>query len=1210
MASRRRQRSRFGRDKASTLCRLNVRKILPVGLLLILPLLLLQIVGYAAPAASKLQYMQGFLVTGDYVVGGVDLTETANPIVDGFSTGTILMGNAVPANADILAAHLFWETITLTSDRSQAAGVKFRGMDIDIDSLTVHEAPPTSLTGTYAPCWASGTPLTMHHFEADVLRFLPVQADQNDQPTGKRIVNDADLQANGLQPHTVTLPVRAENQIPESAGASLVVVYREDPEPGAVPTEPLRKIVIYNGMHIQGSIDESTTLNIQGFYKRSSSISSAKVTHIVGSGQPNSRDRILFNGLVKATDPFKIGSASQRGWDNPTYDVSAQMNGATNSTQYGETVTTTIDHQPTTGGYDCVTSGAVVFSTAVEDIDEDGLPDGLEDASGLLKDPDGTELPKLHAMGAGSDQKDIFLEVNAMSASAGTPYGSATAPYSPTITTKTDSFGHHHMPTPEDLQRIGYAYERKGIRAHFDVGNVTSYHGLGVVNHTDWVDDYGSTVADQYLVGNGVLSNIASLARGGEIITETACDPSEPWCQFPDFPGTVGWKFGFQLHRDRLVGDAGEEISLDPAHPDYFDWNAGTHRRRFDPGRRGVFHYLLYAHARGTPRSLPCLVHDFPSPYDSNNGTACNTPNPDFNPDFYHVPTTAGGIADLPGGNLLVTVGLWDDFVGRPFSRASTTFHELGHNFELWHGGRSPTWGNKALGTFTSIEPQCKPFHLSSMSYMFQVHGLFDDNDEIHLDYSGTQYSGAPETGTLSDDPLSPTPPYQPAWFAPALSLLAGQLGVSPSTKFCNGRNAGGAAGSMARVHAASSSAFIDWNGDTLENSSLQQDVNFDGTLTQLNGFDDWNSIRLNQVGAIATGLLPGSGENLVAELGDVAAELAELGAELSALGGEAAALGGEVSALAGEVAALGGEASALGGEAAALGGEAAALGGEAAALGGEAAALGGEVSALGGEASALGGEASALGGEASALGGEASSRDELTFTLANELGKSRPHQLTVCVIGRDPGCSNAPEFDPNYHRVEGHFNAPPFGEYSGYEVQRKRADASDTTFVTVGTTSTNSFIDPTELANGVAYVYRVRGLAVDGNNSEWSQISAPVTASNDAPQAVGNGTFTVDNKSTLPLVIQTQLLFDDRDVDSPTAFVGRRLVVTVQPAHGTLTLNGSGTTLTYKPTKNYVGPDNFKYKTDDGLSSSSDAPPVALSGLSNEVTVTINVIK
>jgi hypothetical protein len=590
---------------------------------------------------------------------------------------------------------------------------------------------------------------------------------------------------------------------------------------------------------------------------------------------------------------------------------------------------------------------------------------------------------------------------------------------------------------------------------------------------------------------------------------------------------------------------------------------------------------------------------------------------------FFHVPTTASGIADLPGFNLLVTVGLWDEHVGRPFSRAGTAFHELGHNLELWHGGISPIWGNKGLNTATYIEPQCKPFHLSSMSYLFQVHGLFDDSDAINLDFSGTEHAGAVETGTLSDAALYPAASYLPAWFAPAGSTLAGQLGVSPSTRFCPGKNAGGAAGSMARVYADSSSAFIDWNGDTVNNASLfQQDVNFDGTLTGaprlLNGFNDWNNIRLDQVGAVATGLIPGSGEDLSKQLGDLAAELAELAAELAGNPDPAVqALAGQLFGLTQNLGGLGqsqgGVGQGLGGIGQALGGIGQALGGIGQALGGVGQGLGGVGQALGGVGQGLGGVGQALGGVAQNQGGVAQNQggqDELSYTHANELGKSKPYGLTVCVIGRDAGCSTAATFTPNYHRIEGHFNAPPFGDFTSFEVQRRRAAGGP--FVTVGTTSTTSFIDLTELADSVFqtpdlfYVYRVRGLAADGN-SPWSRLSAPIDPVNNPPVASGDGPFTVDNRGTLTM----DVLANDTDDDSPPAFLGRRPLITQQPTSGNLTPNVNGT-LTYVPPRNFSGQTltvTFKYKADDGLS--SDTPQVPLSAPSNEeITVTITVFK
>src|SRR5207344_1634563 len=72
-------------------------------------------------ATDALPYAKGFLITGDYAVGSVDLAPASGG--GGFLTGTIPM-SGVPANADILAAYLYWETISTSP--AQLAGAKFR----------------------------------------------------------------------------------------------------------------------------------------------------------------------------------------------------------------------------------------------------------------------------------------------------------------------------------------------------------------------------------------------------------------------------------------------------------------------------------------------------------------------------------------------------------------------------------------------------------------------------------------------------------------------------------------------------------------------------------------------------------------------------------------------------------------------------------------------------------------------------------------------------------------------------------------------------------------------------------------------------------------------------------------------------------------------------------------------------------------------------
>lgn len=1178
-------------------------------------------------AVATLPYSRSFLVTGDYAVGGVDLREAAHPIVNGFSTAPIPMAG-VPANADIIAAYLFWETVTTGGDAwlTEATGVRFRGFPLDV-------ANPLSVVRTEQPsagarCFGSGS-LSMHMFMADVLRFLPVKVDSAGKPTGKRLVNDADLQAQQLDRHEVTLPVRDGNAVPESAGASLVVVYRN---PAHDPVaNPLKKILIYSGNVIKPDVATSVDLTIAGIY-RSSVQRSARITHILSSGQPNSNLKVTFKGAgntvmsVAGSNPFTAGPASQRWWANPTQNVTLAMTPGGNTGAYGETVSTSIFHSPSNGSYDCVASGAVVFSTAVADVDEDGLPDALEDAPAPLLDANGAQLPDLHAMGAGDhgsgNKPDIFIEVNAMKASPGTSYGSATAPYSDTLTTKVDAVGHHHMPTPYMLRMVGDAYAAHDIRVHFDVGSLDAYRTTasrclpaagettctptpGIVQYPDFVDDYTSHEADAYLIATGV--------RGGEVITETACDPARPGCHFPAFPGAVPWKLGLQAHRDSPVDAAtGGELQ------DFTAWDGV--RRRFDPERRGLFKYLLYAHSRGNPKSLPCLIDGVPMPYldqgidTDGSGPDTDTPNcagmdnPDFDANGYHVPTSASGVADLPGANLMVTLGFWDEYVGRPFVRASTTFHELGHTVGLLHGGPETeltaggswqpgavVWGTPTTPTFA--EPNCKPNYLSSMSYLFQAHGLFDDSDRIHLDYSWAARNTLNES-SLVDDPMLPLPPasiprYQAAWFAPAESALALRLGAVEAKRYCSGEKFA-VSPHIARVHAETANEAVDWNGNELiDLAPYAQDVNFDNdgsTRNELGGFSDWDNIRLNQNGASVSGTLSGSAEGSVWFDNSGSVWFDNSGSVwFDNAGGVFFDNSGSVWF-----------------------------------------DNSGSVwfdNAGGVWFDTAGGVFFDNSGSVwfDNAGGVFfdNSGQEITYEDAKSFGRGRPHRTGTCVIGDDAivsqdatlpvaeqrFCSAAQPNTFGYHRIEVIFEQLQVGGIEDYLIERRSQDAlggtPDQEFATAGTVAAHlvRFTDPAELANGIDYIYRVRGRSSDEfGNSGWSR-SVTETAVNIAPVA-SDDAYSVAGGSTLTVNAPGVLGNDTQDVDSPPT--SRRVfTVTSGPSHGTLSMNANGS-FTYTPTPGYVGADSFTYAADNGAWSGN--PAVPLSPPSNAATVAITV--
>jgi len=74
----------------------------------------------------------------------------------------------------------------------------------------------------------------------------------------------------------------------------------------------------------------------------------------------------------------------------------------------------------------------------------------------------------------------------------------------------------------------------------------------------------------------------------------------------------------------------------------------------------------------------------------------------------------SSGLAETPGGNLVVSLGSFDNQVGTSFDRAATLAHEFGHNLGLTHCGNM----NCGLtGTFIPIVP-------SIMTYFFQLQGV------------------------------------------------------------------------------------------------------------------------------------------------------------------------------------------------------------------------------------------------------------------------------------------------------------------------------------------------------------------------------------------------------------------------------------------------------------------------------------------------------
>jgi hypothetical protein len=276
----------------------------------------------AVPSPNNLSLFKTYFVTGDYAVAGVG--------VRGRGTGAINMAG-VPADADVLGAYLYWET--LGDGRSGT----FRGNAI----------VGTALGTAGSPCWPQPT-ITV--YRADVLRFLPVDAN------GRFIANGS---------HVVTFPDSGDfSTAPSTEGASLVVIYSD-------PGLAFRSVVIYDGAFTVNGTQPQFNLTVRGFGQSSSANPQSKMTHIVGDGQtgPGFSDRLLINGVIVGDPNDAFKGAQGPLWDNLTIDTSGLV--GTNSSQ----ITTAVDNTPfIQQGFDCLTWGAVVFSTTVEAAPQVALP--------------------------------------------------------------------------------------------------------------------------------------------------------------------------------------------------------------------------------------------------------------------------------------------------------------------------------------------------------------------------------------------------------------------------------------------------------------------------------------------------------------------------------------------------------------------------------------------------------------------------------------------------------------------------------------------------------------------------------------------------------------------------------------------------------------------------------------------------------------------
>ena len=293
----------------------------------------------------------------------------------------------------------------------------------------------------------------------------------------------------------------------------------------------------------------------------------------------------------------------------------------------------------------------------------------------------------------------------------------------------------------------------------------------------------------------------------------------------------MGWKTGFRFIKDKVLSISPVPPTTNPPTPvdNYCDLPGYTCNRRFDEVRKDMFHYAFFAHHLGLAESNEPFL-----PPDS------TTVNPNF-----RKPVTNTGVADFPGGDILVTLGAFLDVdsdtnpdndlpIGTVFSQAGTLMHEMGHNFKRRHGGEPS-------------EPNCKPTYLSVMNYSYQLRGLLDDAGKPHLGFASQQTQ--PFTGLDENDLTDGSHgvyPYRLGWYAPLVGSYldpppgpdqAAKRAAKAAKRHCNGTPFTGSEPLMVRIDAfrADTTAglgLIDWNGNTAQNlPASDQDLNLNGDI-------------------------------------------------------------------------------------------------------------------------------------------------------------------------------------------------------------------------------------------------------------------------------------------------------------------------------------------------------------------------------------------
>jgi hypothetical protein len=168
-------------------------------------------------AVEPLPFSKGFLVTGNYVVGGVDLTPQANPAdMNGYATGTIQISGAPAGGANLVAAYLYFEGPSEPCPGRRKSNARHQVPRSGDQSGAIRAVSKLFSSGAHLGISGSGL-LRSVDVRANVLRSA-----QTVRPQGKwteSIVNSAELPE---RPAHGDVARKTGNSAIQSAGATLL----------------------------------------------------------------------------------------------------------------------------------------------------------------------------------------------------------------------------------------------------------------------------------------------------------------------------------------------------------------------------------------------------------------------------------------------------------------------------------------------------------------------------------------------------------------------------------------------------------------------------------------------------------------------------------------------------------------------------------------------------------------------------------------------------------------------------------------------------------------------------------------------------------------------------------------------------------------------------------------------------------------------------